>query len=162
PAPPGVRVTNRCLGPAGIRRRWPDRQFAALRQRASKTQDPGPGWRSVAAGLRATRPYRRLPFGSSAQRGAGANTATADGGACLRSPPRGVILGRNSMARLRVAVVGVGHLGKEHARILAGLEDVELVSVADVNAQQARTIADRLGTEACTDFRTLLDRVDAV
>jgi predicted dehydrogenase len=66
------------------------------------------------------------------------------------------------MARLRMAVVGVGHLGKEHARILAGLEDVELVGVADVNTQQAETVAARLGAPAYTDYRPLLDRVDAV
>ncbi|HYT90057.1 MAG TPA: Gfo/Idh/MocA family oxidoreductase [Gemmataceae bacterium] len=65
------------------------------------------------------------------------------------------------MARLRMAVVGVGHLGKEHARILAGLEDVELVGVADVNDDQARTIAERLGVPAFTDYRPLLDRVEA-
>jgi predicted dehydrogenase len=65
------------------------------------------------------------------------------------------------MARLRMAVVGVGHLGKEHARILAGLDDVELVGVADVNAEQARAVAGRLGARACTDYRPLLDAVDA-
>ena len=48
------------------------------------------------------------------------------------------------MSRLRVAVVGVGHLGKEHARILADLPDVELVGVADVNAEQSQTVARRL------------------
>ena len=37
------------------------------------------------------------------------------------------------MTRLRVGVVGVGHLGKEHARILAGMPEVELAGVADVN-----------------------------
>jgi predicted dehydrogenase len=66
------------------------------------------------------------------------------------------------MARLRMAVVGVGHLGKEHARILAGLEDVELLGVVDVNAEQARTIGARLGVASYTDYRPLLDRVDAV
>jgi predicted dehydrogenase len=60
-----------------------------------------------------------------------------------------------------MAVVGVGHLGKEHARILAGLEAVELVGVADVNGEQAEAIARRLGTEAHTDYAPLLDRVDA-
>ena len=45
------------------------------------------------------------------------------------------------MTRLRLAVIGVGHLGKEHARILAGLPDVELVGVADVNAAQAEAVA---------------------
>jgi predicted dehydrogenase len=65
------------------------------------------------------------------------------------------------MARLRMAVVGVGHLGKEHARVLAGLSGVELVGVADVNAEQAQAVARRVGTRAYTDFRALLPLVDA-
>ena len=66
------------------------------------------------------------------------------------------------MNRLRMAVIGVGHLGKEHARILAGLPDVELVGVADLNAEQARLVADRCGTGSFTEFAPLLHRVDAV
>src|SRR5262249_13613256 len=65
------------------------------------------------------------------------------------------------MARLRMAVIGVGHLGKEHARILAGLPEVELVGVADVNADQAHTVARRLGTTAYNDYWPLLNLVDA-
>jgi predicted dehydrogenase len=65
------------------------------------------------------------------------------------------------MARLRMAVVGVGHLGKEHARILAGLDEVELVGVADVNREQAETVARRVGTRAFTDYWPLLNQVDA-
>jgi predicted dehydrogenase len=65
------------------------------------------------------------------------------------------------MARLRLAVVGVGHLGKEHARILAGMPDVELAGVADVNFEQARAVAGRCGTRPFADHRPLLDRVDA-
>jgi predicted dehydrogenase len=65
------------------------------------------------------------------------------------------------MARLRMAVVGVGHLGKEHARILAGLPEVELVGVADVNAEQAQAVARRLGTQAFADYWPLLNLVDA-
>ena len=42
------------------------------------------------------------------------------------------------MTRLRMAVIGVGHLGKEHARILAGLPQVELVGVADINTEHAQ------------------------
>lgn len=63
--------------------------------------------------------------------------------------------------RLRLAVVGVGHLGKEHARILAGLPDVELVGVADADLEQARAVAQRYNTQAHGDFRPLLDLVDA-
>jgi predicted dehydrogenase len=65
------------------------------------------------------------------------------------------------MARLRMAVVGVGHLGKEHARVLAGMQDVELVGVADVNADQADAVARRLGTTAYHEYWPLLNLVDA-
>ena len=65
------------------------------------------------------------------------------------------------MSRLRVGVVGVGHLGKEHARILATLPDVELVGVADCNAAQVETVAQRCGTRAFADHHALLSLVDA-
>jgi predicted dehydrogenase len=66
------------------------------------------------------------------------------------------------MTRLRMAVIGVGHLGQHHARILASLPDVELVGVVDANPDQARTIATKLGTTPYEHFEPLLDRVDAV
>jgi len=65
------------------------------------------------------------------------------------------------MSRLRLAVVGVGHLGKEHARILSGMPDVQLIGVADVNAAQAEAVALRCGTRAFSDHRPLLPLVDA-
>jgi predicted dehydrogenase len=66
------------------------------------------------------------------------------------------------MSALRIGVIGVGHLGKEHARILSGLPNVALVGVADVNTAQAATIAQCCGTKAYADFIPLLDIVDAV
>jgi predicted dehydrogenase len=65
------------------------------------------------------------------------------------------------MARLRVGVVGVGHLGKEHARILAAMPEVEFVGVADPNATQAEAVAQRCRTRAFHDHRPLLPLVDA-
>lgn len=65
------------------------------------------------------------------------------------------------MPRPRLAVIGVGHLGKEHARILASLPEVELVGVADVNSEQAHAVARHVGTRAYTDYRPLLNLVDA-
>jgi predicted dehydrogenase len=65
------------------------------------------------------------------------------------------------MGHLRVGVIGVGHLGKEHARILATLPDVELVGVADVNLAQARAVASRWETRAFSDYRPLIGGVDA-
>lgn len=66
------------------------------------------------------------------------------------------------MNRTRIAVVGVGHLGKEHARILSKLPEAELVGVADVNINHAQMIADRCGTKAYDSHEDLLDIVDAV
>lgn len=65
------------------------------------------------------------------------------------------------MKPLRTAVIGVGHLGKEHARILAGLPEVELVGVADVNAAQAEAVAVRCGTRGHGDFHALIADIDA-
>ncbi len=68
----------------------------------------------------------------------------------------------NDMTRLRVGVVGVGHLGQHHARILAAMPDVELVAVADSRPEQAQAVAAKCGTAALDDYRLLLGSVDAV
>lgn len=63
---------------------------------------------------------------------------------------------------LRLGVVGVGHLGKHHARILSSLPSVELTAVADINRARAEEVAAGAQTQAVTDARDLLGRVDAV
>jgi predicted dehydrogenase len=63
---------------------------------------------------------------------------------------------------MRIAVVGVGYLGEHHARILSDLDGVELVGVVDINRERSIEIASRFGTEAFTDYRDILDRVDAL
>jgi predicted dehydrogenase len=63
---------------------------------------------------------------------------------------------------LRIAVVGVGHLGKHHARILSSLPGVELAAVVDTNRPRAEEIATANGTRAVFDARELLGHVDAV
>ncbi len=65
------------------------------------------------------------------------------------------------MKRLRMGVVGVGHLGKEHARILSTLPDVELVGVADPHAAQAESVALRCNTRAYPGHLPLVPLVDA-
>jgi predicted dehydrogenase len=63
---------------------------------------------------------------------------------------------------LRLAVVGVGHLGRHHARILATLPGVELVAVVDTNEARAAEIAAANGTRAAASHRDLFGLVDAV
>ncbi|QDT17492.1 Gfo/Idh/MocA family protein [Alienimonas californiensis] len=66
------------------------------------------------------------------------------------------------MSSLNVAVAGVGALGRHHARILAGLDGVNLVAVADRDRKAAGRIAEEHGCRAVADVREILDEVDAV
>lgn len=66
------------------------------------------------------------------------------------------------MNPLRLAVVGVGALGRHHARILSGMEGVELVGVADPNEEQGRSVAESCGTEWFADYHSLIEKCDAV
>ena len=56
-----------------------------------------------------------------------------------------------SLQPLRVAVIGVGHLGRHHARILSTLEGVTLTAVVDKLADRAAEIAASTGSKALTD-----------
>src|SRR5262249_25937195 len=66
---------------------------------------------------------------------------------------------------LRTAVIGVGHLGTQHARLHAALATegtCDFVSVCDLNDARARNGAAERNTQAATDWKTLLGKVDAV
>ena len=63
---------------------------------------------------------------------------------------------------IRVAVIGVGALGKHHARILATLPDVELVGIVDINEARAREIGGLVNAPSFTNASDVLGRVDAV
>lgn len=64
--------------------------------------------------------------------------------------------------RVRVGVIGVGHLGKHHARLLAGMDDAELVAVADPREAARDEAAEKFGCRAFADFQELDGLVDAV
>ena len=66
---------------------------------------------------------------------------------------------------LRTAVIGVGHLGKQHARIHAALASEgmsEFVAACDLNEDVARAVSEERKTEWTLDWRELIGRVDAV
>jgi predicted dehydrogenase len=65
---------------------------------------------------------------------------------------------------LRTAVIGVGSLGRQHARIHADLAAEgasQFVAVCDLNEQTARSISSERETEWTTDWRELIGRIDA-
>jgi predicted dehydrogenase len=66
------------------------------------------------------------------------------------------------MSNVRIGVIGVGHLGQHHARLLAAMDGVDLVGVCDVNRARADEIGTKFGAPAFSDARELVGRVDAV
>ncbi len=62
---------------------------------------------------------------------------------------------------LKMGVVGVGHLGRHHARLYASMPGVELVGVADSDMERARAIAAEYGCEAFRNASELIGKIEA-
>ena len=67
-----------------------------------------------------------------------------------------------SQRKLRVGVVGAGHLGTIHTRLLRTIDDVELVGVVDPIPEARQRIAKDFQVPVYEEHRKLLGRVDAV
>jgi predicted dehydrogenase len=66
------------------------------------------------------------------------------------------------MEKLRVAVVGVGYLGKFHAQKYRSMPDVDLVGVVDTDAVQGKKVASDNDTAYYPGHQLLFGKVDAV
>jgi predicted dehydrogenase len=66
------------------------------------------------------------------------------------------------MNRIRVAVIGVGYLGRFHAQKYAALPECELVGVVDPRQEARDSVAAELGVPGHADHHELLGKVDAV
>ena len=68
------------------------------------------------------------------------------------------------MKKLRVAVIGTGFWGKNHARIYKELPSTELVAICDVNSERAKSVANQFGVKAYTSSSRMLknDEIEAV
>ena len=66
------------------------------------------------------------------------------------------------MQKIRVAVIGVGYLGRFHAQKYAQAAGCELVAVVDARAEARAAVAQELATRPLADYRELLGKVDAV
>ena len=67
-----------------------------------------------------------------------------------------------SMNKIKIGVVGTGHLGSIHAQIYKELGNCALVAVCDTDKGRLAEISQRLNAPGYTDYRELLDKVDAV
>lgn len=66
------------------------------------------------------------------------------------------------MRKIRCGVIGVGHLGRHHARIYKTLPQSELVGVYDIDADRSKQVADELGVPAFSSCQDLIADVDAI
>jgi predicted dehydrogenase len=66
------------------------------------------------------------------------------------------------MQKRKLAVIGVGHLGKFHAQKYASIDSSTLVAVVDTDKKTAEKIAKANKTKAYTDYKDIIDKVDAV
>ncbi len=64
--------------------------------------------------------------------------------------------------KLKIGVIGVGHLGFHHARLLSQMDDCDLVGVYDIDAERARSVASQWDTKAFDSPEDLIREVDAV
>jgi UDP-N-acetylglucosamine 3-dehydrogenase len=65
---------------------------------------------------------------------------------------------------MNVAVIGVGSMGKHHARVYAHREDTNLVAVADPHTEEATKVARRCNTKYYADYQKMLaqENIDTV
>ena len=66
------------------------------------------------------------------------------------------------MRRIRVAVIGAGYLGRFHALKYNEIKNTELISVCDINKEAAISLAKECNTNFCYDYKSLINKVDAV
>ena len=66
------------------------------------------------------------------------------------------------MNKIRVGVLGVGHLGKLHANLYREVQQANLVGIFDIDTEKAKKIANELGVPAFESREALLQEIDAV
>ncbi len=64
--------------------------------------------------------------------------------------------------KLKVGVIGAGHLGKLHMKMLNNIENAELIGIYDLNSEQAEKAATEYNTKVYTNLEELFNNVDAV
>ncbi|MDP8232422.1 MAG: Gfo/Idh/MocA family oxidoreductase, partial [Candidatus Zophobacter franzmannii] len=63
---------------------------------------------------------------------------------------------------LKIGVVGVGHLGRHHARILSTLSNCTMIGIYDKDPKRSKEIAKEFNLASFTSYEDLLNNVDAV
>ena len=67
----------------------------------------------------------------------------------------------SDMPKLKIGVIGVGALGRHHARLYAQNPNAEVVGIFDVNAETARSVGEEFGLKVYDDWRKLAEECEA-
>jgi len=68
-----------------------------------------------------------------------------------------------AMRKLRIAIVGIGHLGSRHLKVLNELpEEAEIVAICDLKEDSARSIAQQYNVPFIKDYKQLAGKIDCV
>ncbi|MEM1069884.1 MAG: Gfo/Idh/MocA family oxidoreductase [Planctomycetota bacterium] len=65
------------------------------------------------------------------------------------------------MSKLRFAVIGTGHLGRIHAKLLGQVDGAQLVAVSDPNEPARQQVADQHDVPAYANYRDCIESIDA-
>jgi predicted dehydrogenase len=61
---------------------------------------------------------------------------------------------------LKIAIIGLGHMGKIHLNKLITFDDIEISAVVDVNMACAKELSQNTGMKACEDYREAIQSCD--
>src|SRR5204863_3572023 len=65
------------------------------------------------------------------------------------------------MKKLRVGVVGVGHIGKNHARLYAEIPEAQFTAIYDTDQAKAHRVAEEFGVAAASSLEEFTEKVEA-
>jgi predicted dehydrogenase len=65
------------------------------------------------------------------------------------------------MSKLRIGVIGAGHLGRIHVKLLSQIESAELVAIADPSPAVQQEMIQQSNVPVLSDYRKIIDQIDA-
>jgi predicted dehydrogenase len=63
---------------------------------------------------------------------------------------------------MRIGVIGTGSMGRNHLRVVSGIEELKLAALADLNTEIFAELSERYACPAYANYRQMLGQVDAV
>jgi len=58
---------------------------------------------------------------------------------------------------MKIAVIGTGSMGANHVRVLSGMDNVDLVAIADTEEKRLQEVSEKYHVEGYTDYKKMLD-----